>query len=413
MASFPNRLLFFAGIYLFQGLPGGYALTALTLHYAEKGISAEAIGDMAAIIGIPWIFKFLWGPFLDSLPANPIGRRRLPILLFSAGCVASLWALLSVQEPLRQITLVGQIFAVHALFASLLDVVVDALAIEVVPREEQGRVSAAMMVGRFLGTAVGSAGLAVVLTRQGYAASIGILALSCTLLLAVPLFFKEETQRSEGAATPVAVLGKTLKALTKPRGVRVALMVALVDTLVSLARRVLEYAFVAEHGWRAEQLSLLKGVTGGLLALTIVVAIGWLCDRVGPEKVTTGTIVITAGTYLVMSLLVSLWGSYLVGVSYNLLDLALRPAFQCAMTPLLMRVCDPEVEGSQYATYSGLFNLADVVGAKLFGVAHSHFSSGAIVGFCGLALAVISAIFRATRPVEKVAVHLENRVDLC
>lgn len=365
--SYHARLFFFFSVYLFQGLPGGYALTALALYYTEKGVTPEALGTFATIIGVPWAFKFLWGPFLDSIPNWRLGRRRVPIFLLFVGCCGALWLLVLIEEPVSQIGLVGKVFCLHALFASVLDVVVDALAIEVLPEEERGRASAAMMVGRFAGNAFGSAALAWVLAHLGYLQSIFLLAGLSSVLCLSPLFFLESTRRSEKVSNPMAVLRKTLQALAKRESLKIAMVVASVDVTISLARRLMEYAFIHDHGWTAENLSILKGVGGATLALVVVTGIGFLSDRIGPKKTTAGTIAVFILTYSTMLLLFSEWGSQVVGVGYNFMDLALRPAFQCAMMPLLMDICEPDVEGSQYATYSGLFNLADITGAHLFG----------------------------------------------
>ena len=84
--SYIGRLIFFFTVYLFQGLPNGYALTALALYYTEHGVALESLGSYASVIGVPWAFKFLWGPLLDSLPNLRFGRRRLPIVVLFFCC---------------------------------------------------------------------------------------------------------------------------------------------------------------------------------------------------------------------------------------------------------------------------------------------------------------------------------------
>ena len=54
------RYFTFFYLYAMQGVPAGFALTALANYLIGKGVDALTIGSFDAIIGIPWIINFIW-----------------------------------------------------------------------------------------------------------------------------------------------------------------------------------------------------------------------------------------------------------------------------------------------------------------------------------------------------------------
>ena len=48
----------------------------LIAYLAQQGFTAAEIGNMLFWVYLPWVFKFLWGPFVDNYHYLPMGRRR-------------------------------------------------------------------------------------------------------------------------------------------------------------------------------------------------------------------------------------------------------------------------------------------------------------------------------------------------
>ena len=59
------RYVVFFYLYVMQGLPAGFALTALTNYLTANDVNPAAIGSFTAIVGLPWAFQFVWGPVID------------------------------------------------------------------------------------------------------------------------------------------------------------------------------------------------------------------------------------------------------------------------------------------------------------------------------------------------------------
>lgn len=63
-----------------SGLPLSLVSSTLQAWFADSGQSVMATG-MLSLIGLPYLYRVLWGPFLDRYPLSRLGKRRSWILL--------------------------------------------------------------------------------------------------------------------------------------------------------------------------------------------------------------------------------------------------------------------------------------------------------------------------------------------
>ena len=129
---------------------------------------------------LPWVFKFLWGPFVDTYHYLPMGRRRPWILSAQAGMVITVIIIALVPGIDTKVFLLTALLFFHNCFASLQDVAVDGLAVDILSPEEFGKINGFMFGAKRFGTMVGGAGIGYFMGKY---TSIGI---SGGLLLTVP-----------------------------------------------------------------------------------------------------------------------------------------------------------------------------------------------------------------------------------
>ena len=192
------RLRYFTFFYLYvmQGIPSGFALTAVYNYLIGQGLSARSVGSFAAIVGLPWTFQFVWGPLIDKYQYSVLGHRKQWVVLTQLVAVVASLSLLLVHDPVRQLSLLGVVFFVHSVFASIQDASVDAIAISVVPVAERGRVNAFMRAGSLAGWAVGGAALSYLLHHGGFGRAAWVQSLALLAFTALTFFIKlERTDR--------------------------------------------------------------------------------------------------------------------------------------------------------------------------------------------------------------------------
>jgi len=135
-AIFNRRML----ICLFTGFSSGLPLFVLYQlvpgWLRSEGVSLAEIG-LFSLIGIPYVWKFLWAPLLDRFELPFLGRRRGWMLLTQVILLISI-ALFGVVNPKMDIWSVAYLAAAVAFFSASQDIVIDAYRRELLSDQELG-----------------------------------------------------------------------------------------------------------------------------------------------------------------------------------------------------------------------------------------------------------------------------------
>ena len=424
--SAPLRYGTFFYLYVMQGIPAGFGLTATYNYLIGRGLSAQAVGTFAAIVGLPWTFQFVWGPLIDKYQHSGNGHRKQWVVLTQLVAALASLSLLLVHDPVAQIGLLGGVFFVHSVFASIQDASVDAIAISVVPLAERGRVNAFMRAGFLLGWAAGGAMLAWVLHHGGF--RLAASAQTVALLLLTALTFVIRLDRADRllprfggrrAATPGAALSATTAADTTDAAddnptlgwlfaelgramlERVSLRAFLVIFFAYLAGYLFSnaYTFQLIHAlhWPDTDVSMMQGGWGSVVSLTVLLGGGVLVDKIGATRLQYAVMIVLAAFLLLFSSSAPLWSHRPVAfgglVAISLAD----PLLSVAAMPLLMALCRPRIEGSQFTAYMALVNLCGVAASYLNGWLLA-ITTTPIIGLCsGMLVLGLVLVLRSGR----------------
>ena len=63
-------------LYFAQGIPWGFMTIALVSYLTERGVGDADAGKLTYIVLVPWTFKLVWAPLIDTLTIRSMGRRR-------------------------------------------------------------------------------------------------------------------------------------------------------------------------------------------------------------------------------------------------------------------------------------------------------------------------------------------------
>lgn len=413
------KLRYFAFFYLYimQGIPSGFALTAVANYLAAKGISSHAIGSFVAIVGLPWILQFIWGPIIDRFQFSVIGHRKHWVVLTQLLAFVASLSLLLVHDPVSQLSLMSAVFFIHSNFASVQDASVDAIAISIVPEAERGRVNAFMRGGYLAGIAIGSAGLSTILHFYGffYAA----VAQSALLLLMTILTFLIRLDSADSYIPTFNLKNKTTRpvhtsednpelkwlfkelyaGITQKNSLRAFGVIALVYTCGSIFIRSFSFHLIHTLHWADNAVSVLQGGWGTVATLFVTIGGGVIADRIGPAKLQTRVMIVIATFLLIFCGLGHYWIHKPLTVSGLLLWNFADPMFSVAAMPVLMALCREKVEGSQFTAYMAMVNFCDVMGAYISGWAMTVTTAPVLGLICGsliLAIVMIQVVKKVT-----------------
>ncbi|MDF7813191.1 MFS transporter [Hymenobacter sp. YC55] len=375
------RYFTFFYLYVMQGIPAGFGLTAVVNYLIGKNLSAATVAAFSAVVGLPWALQFVWGPLIDKYQESIIGQRKQWVVLTQLVAALASLALLLIHDPVAQLSWLKLAFVVHSVFASIQDASVDAIAIAVVPEEERGRVNAFMRGGFLLGISAGAAGLSWLLHRYGFfeAALAQSLALLFFTVLTffirldrtdrlVPTFGASPEPRRHNDNPPLKWLFQELfRAITAPRTLRLFVIIAVAYLCLGMFGWAYSYHLIQVLHWPDGDVSILQGGWGTLATLTLVIAGGTLADRIGAARLQR-RVLLGLGSFLLLFCGLSFWwyNSAVATVGLLVWNLA-DPSLSVAALPLLMALCQPRIEGSQFTTYMALVNLCGVSGAYFTG----------------------------------------------
>lgn len=393
-------------LYVRQGLPAGFASTALANFLTKRGASPEAVGAFVAWTGLPWTLQFVWGPLLDRFQGSAMGRRRPWVLGAQLLGVAATLPLIAVRDPVAEMGWIAWIFLIHSVVASVQDTGVDAMAISVAPDRERGRVNACMRGGFLVGMGAGAL-LTLPMSALGFRFAATLQTLALAAFAALTFLVRERPGdallpggRAARSGAPdgggpgptgPAIVADLWRGLLSRPSLALFSAVAVAYLSASVFIRTISIHLIRDGGWGDDELSVFTGTVGMLLALAVVGVGGLLSDRIGHRRLLT-RVMLAVGAYLIgFAALAPLWGYRPLTRSALAVWYTFDPILSVAAMPALMALCRPGVEGSQFTAYMALVNLCDVAGSYLAGLALGVAGAPAITAACGLAVLAASA----------------------
>jgi PAT family beta-lactamase induction signal transducer AmpG len=375
-----------------SGLPLGLVLIAIPTWLARVGVDIKIIG-LFALAQAPWSFKFLWSPLLDRYapPLPGLGRRLGWTLLFQiALLVITLW-LGGVANHPDALWLIGTLTLAMALASASQDIVIDAYAVELLHKDEQGIAvgartalyRAAMFISG--GTAITLAGL------WSWPLVFVLLALAYLPLMFVtlraPRLTHEQTARP--ASLREAVWLPFVGFLTRARALEILAFVILYKLADNLAGALVR-PFLVQVGFDDFDVGIATATIGFAATLGGTFLGGMLTTAMGLGHALWVfgllQIVSNLGYVLIAQIGPNSWVMY-GAMGFESLTSGMGTG---AFGVLLLRITQREFSATQYALFSSLFALPRILAGPVTGVTvdaigwHDFFILTMLVGIPGM-----------------------------
>jgi PAT family beta-lactamase induction signal transducer AmpG len=372
----------FCLLYFCQGFPWGFATIALLAILSEAGHGKAETSTIVALAILPWTFKFVWAPMIDSFRLPAYGIRRPWIAMAQVGMAATLLAAVTSGSFADDATLsfLAWVFFVHNCFASLQDVSTDALAVDLLGDRERGRVMGMMWGSKLVGISAGAAGLAIVAGRVGLPAAMVVQAAVILLVFTLVVGVVERAGEkrfpwSRGRAAlhshdvPMS-LRVTARELRRALSVRTTWVALLFSAVYLLAEGIYDpltaEQFVQGFGWTAEQYATAQGTFGVVAQLLGALLGGWVADRFGARRAILAGLLLVSAMLLTFSLTSPWWDDVGYGVVWLLPGFKGGMAFlSVAYFSMTMKICWTRAAATQFTLYMTVGNAGYALGAKL------------------------------------------------
>ncbi len=397
------RYFCFAILYVAQGIPEGMTYFGIPAWLAMNGKSAADIGAYVAVIGIPWSFKMLIAPLMDRFSFLPMGRRRPWIIFGQLGLLVAFIGLALVPQPLTHFSLLMAAGFCVSLFSAFQDVAVDGMAIDIVPVHQQARANGFMWGARIMGVSASLAAGSWILNRYGFRASILSLSAAISVIMFVPLLFRERPGEkllpwTEGVVSENSVqlqlhswatIFKSLwSVFILPFSLLMAVISFCIGTTVSYMNTLLPVFTVQALGWTNEMYSNINAVSsiiGGVLGMFIG---GTLVDLFGKKRMLSVYLLAAIVIATIMCFSKMYWSHYWFSAGFVVLYNIVYVFIMVGFLAIGMELCWKKISASQFTLYMAISNFGWVTGSAIIGTVREQFSWQ----YCILAFAFLAAI---------------------
>jgi MFS family permease len=383
LATKRGRLATFFFLYLTEGIPLGFVVTAVATQLRRQGVGPAEIGAFVGAFYLPWSFKFIAGPIVDVFSSDRWGRRRMWIVGAQSMMVLTLLSTVGVHLP-DQLKLFTILLLIHNVFAATQDVAIDALAVGVLKEHERGLANGVMFAAAYLGQAIGGSAVLYLMKYIGFSGSIVFVSAviaSVTLLVALPIR-EPIVPRGPKEGAGLHAVGRevrtfaqdAVRALFGSRPAFVGLLFALLPGGGMALGLALQANLAVEIGMTDDSIAALALWSTVLSAAACIVG-GQLSDRLGRKRTLAAYIALMAVPTLYLASVLKQNG-WIMPVDVEAVNRPLAPevvvtafwiailvysVFQGLMygtrTALFMDVTTPAVAATQFTVYMALMNL--------------------------------------------------------
>ncbi|HSK08457.1 MAG TPA: MFS transporter [Vicinamibacterales bacterium] len=400
-----------------SGLPLGLVWYAIPDWMRDIGVDIRLVG-LFTLAQAPWAFKVVWSPLMDRYVPPFWGRRRGWMAVTQIALAVLGLALAGVGHRPEAIWVVGAIALAIALASASQDIAIDAYAVEVLRKEEQGAAVGAR-TALYRAAMVVSGGAAITMASR-----IGWPAVNVLLgLIYLPILFLswKAPEPEEAIVAPRtlrdAVWLPFLGFLARHRALEILAFVLLYKLSDQLTQA-LTRPFLIDMGYSADHRGIALATVGMVATIAGAFLGGWVTTLAG-----LGHALWIFGFLQIFSNL----GYYLVAIAggVNLPLMYGATSFELftsglgtgAFGVLLLRMTQKRFSATQYALFSSLFALPRLLAGPIAGFSvdamgwPAFFLATLVMGVPGLVMLARFVPFGAREP-EFVVAEIELRAPL-
>lgn len=379
----------------------------------SEGVSLAEIG-LFSLIGIPYVWKFIWSPLMDRYSLPMLGRRRSWMLATQIVLLFSI-AGFGFIDPNFNIWSVAYLAAAVAFFSASQDIVLDAYRRELLQEHELGLGNSIhVQAYRLSGLVPGS--LAFILADHISWQSVFLIVAAFMLVgILLTLFIKEIESEHETPKTLNDAVILPFKDFINRQGTKAALQVVLFLFLYKLGDNMataLQTPFFIDLGFSKTEIGVVAK-TSSMIAMTIGLAIGGLVM----VKMSINRALWLFGFVQIVSIL---GFAALAEIGHNTYALAMAMGFEylgvglgaAGITAFIAKNTNPAYAATQIALFTAVAALPRTFANATTGLIVEQIGWTSFYFLCTfLALPGMLMLFKVAPWTEKVPLKTESKTE--
>ncbi len=339
-----------------SGLP--YNLTGFTVQawLASAGLDIKTIG-IFSLVGLPYIFKFLWAPLLDRYLPPVLGRRRGWILIYQI-CLTVAIGLMGLCSPTQELYALGGLAVLVASLSASQDIVIDAYRVDTIPVSERGLAAAAQSFGYRTAAMLAGAVLVLIAAHLGWRLAFMLVACLMAVTTLGTLWAPEPEVPGRPPRTLADAVWHPLRALFEQQGAWGFVLLVLLYKVGDAFALSLYSAFMIKGvGFSLDELSIAGKVNMTVSSMIGVAVGGWVYMRWGTFKSMLCFGIGQALTNLLYVWLALAGKKIWLLVLATSLDTGIGGMGLAAFVAFLVSLCSANYSATQYALLSALASI--------------------------------------------------------
>ena len=355
LSSKTGRIFLVTAFYLTEGAPIGFIWWAMPTLLRKENVAIDSITSLIAILVLPWIFKFVWAPLIDSLRNEKRGYKFW-IFISQLSMGVALLPLIFI-PPQNNFFLWGLFLFIHSFAAASQDVSIDAMVINVIAKNERGKLNGFMNAGMLIGRSIFGGGTLIIAYALGLNYMLILLAAIIFFTMLLLLFVEEPIATSE-IKNQFEVFKNNFSLSFRKKNTWLAILFALTSASAFEAAGGLSGPFLTD-------LKINQETIGIFFAVPVVIAMfiggligGYVSDKINRKKAVGVFLSGFVASVIFISILNYLNGSaaatgFLSGFTVMYFFVGL---FTASSYALFMDLTNPKIGGTQFSTYMAATN---------------------------------------------------------
>jgi len=343
-----------------SGLPLALSAGTLQAWLTVQGVEVSQIG-VFSLVGLPYVFKFLWAPLLDRYQPGWPGRRRDWMLVTQVLLAALLFVAGASDLAAGALPLLALVAVAIAFLSATQDVAIDAYRTEVLKERERGFGAGAAVTGYRIGMLVAGAGALLLADAIGFARVYQLMALALLLGVAAsvcgPAVPPEVRPPGNLAA---AVLEPLREYFRRDAAVPLLVLIFLYKLGDAFAGGLTTNFLLAAQGFSLTDVGAIYKGLGLVASIAGALYGGGMMARLGLYRALMLFAWLQAITNLGFAMLAVAGKSYLAMVAVVGLENLAGGMGTAAYLALLMSICDRRYTATQFALLSAVASLGRV-----------------------------------------------------
>ena len=186
-------------LYTSQYMGLAYFTEAFIAILRQTGVSLENLG-LIYMIGLFWVVRFLWAPFIDYISFKKLGHYRAWIIILQTLMAITL-ALTSYYDILTSLSILIVFIIIYSFLSATQEIAIDALIFKVVSYQNRPKANAIKSAGGMAGMVLGGGVGLILYEYLAWSLTMLLLALATSIGLVLTFLYKEpetNTQNKEG-----------------------------------------------------------------------------------------------------------------------------------------------------------------------------------------------------------------------